>query len=297
MSKRKNIHLVMQGKGGCGKTFIAWLLSQYYAEKIKDLRIIDTDNVNGSLLKFKSLHAAKIDLLSKDERSIEVGRLDSLFDYIAAAPSDVVIDTGSSEHVQLDAFLTKERVDEVLYEINCNLIVHAPVTGGENKEEMLDRLAHMLDAIKNSSFVVWLNPYFGEIFNENAEAVTEDQKVITCFEDLDLYEKFNDKIKALITIPTFPEDTKGKVLRFVLDNLYTFKDFDGLSLNSLFDTPQGQFQLTLLQRMRRKMIQEELWNAMSPLESLEILKDNPPEFIERKPEPVKQKSTKKSKTE
>lgn len=258
------------------------------------MRVLDTDPLNESLSKFESIRSDRVQLLSDDKRTIPAGNYDRMFEYIISSPGDVIIDSGSSANVQLDAYLGTERADEVLYAADCNLILHVPIVGGENRADTLSRLEHMLESIPNCCFVVWINNYFGKVFNESEERLSEDDVVLNSFEDTTVYKNYTDKIMGIIELPQFPQDTKGKTLSFILNNLLTFNDFDGIELNKVFNTRDGELQINMMQRLRRKFIYEDLWGAMSPvLDSLEELKENPLPFIERESSTSKSKEKKK----
>jgi CO dehydrogenase nickel-insertion accessory protein CooC1 len=52
------IHMVLQGKGGVGKSFIAAMLAQYKARKGQIPLCIDTDPVNATFHGYKALTCA-----------------------------------------------------------------------------------------------------------------------------------------------------------------------------------------------------------------------------------------------
>jgi CO dehydrogenase nickel-insertion accessory protein CooC1 len=56
------VHLILQGKGGVGKSFIAALLAQYHQEKSVAVRCFDADPVNSTLASFPALQTTKLDL-------------------------------------------------------------------------------------------------------------------------------------------------------------------------------------------------------------------------------------------
>jgi CO dehydrogenase nickel-insertion accessory protein CooC1 len=60
------IHLVLQGKGGVGKTVIASFLAEFLSTRTKRVCTIDGDPVNRSLGQYKALAADKLDLVNDD---------------------------------------------------------------------------------------------------------------------------------------------------------------------------------------------------------------------------------------
>ena len=53
------IHMILQGKGGVGKSFIAALLAQYKASKGQPSLCIDTDPVNATFHGYQALGYGK----------------------------------------------------------------------------------------------------------------------------------------------------------------------------------------------------------------------------------------------
>jgi len=60
------IHLVLQGKGGVGKSVVASWLAEFLVEQGQTVRCIDGDPVNRSLAQFKALDVEKADLLNQE---------------------------------------------------------------------------------------------------------------------------------------------------------------------------------------------------------------------------------------
>ena len=91
------IHIILQGKGGVGKSFIASVLAQYKHSKEQQPLCIDTDPVNATFNGFKSLNAKRLQIMDGDE--INSRNFDSLVELIAPATEDVIIDNGASSFV------------------------------------------------------------------------------------------------------------------------------------------------------------------------------------------------------
>lgn len=60
-------HFIMQGKGGVGKSLVAAILYQYLAKQGCQVFGCDTDPVNSSLARHKSLNVKVIDLMEGDD--------------------------------------------------------------------------------------------------------------------------------------------------------------------------------------------------------------------------------------
>jgi CO dehydrogenase nickel-insertion accessory protein CooC1 len=61
------IHMILQGKGGVGKSFIAATIAQYKASKGQKPLCIDTDPVNLTFHGYKALGVRRLELMDGEE--------------------------------------------------------------------------------------------------------------------------------------------------------------------------------------------------------------------------------------
>jgi len=127
------VHLILQGKGGVGKSFIAALLAQYLQETGVAVRYFDADPVNSTLASFAALQTTKLELIESSDkgRRINPRRFDDLVEQIASQPPEahVIVDTGSSAFVPLLHYVVSNEVPAVLSQVGHELMVHTVVTG------------------------------------------------------------------------------------------------------------------------------------------------------------------------
>ena len=74
-SSGTSIHILLQGKGGVGKSLISAILSQYLLSKGQDVRGIDADPVNQTLSEYRGLAVSCLNLLkegSVDQREFDL---------------------------------------------------------------------------------------------------------------------------------------------------------------------------------------------------------------------------------
>ena len=277
---RKNVHIVAQGKGGVGKTFICWLAAQYLRESHGEdgVSFADSDPVNKSFAAFRGLDAISLDLFSEDHRNVEPGDFEKVFEFIQASRRpDILIDTGASNFVPLYTFLSEDQADQMLADTQCNLFMHVPVCGGENRTECLQRLQIMLDNIPNAKFVVWINNYPVTVFPKNRTddpASREPEK----FEETVLFQKYRDRIEGVVPLPHFPDDSTGKTLKLVTKSLLTFAEFEKLGDGASIPKLDG-VAITYLQKFRAKQVKARLWGLLKPLfDHLDKFKDDSMSF-------------------
>ena len=57
------INIILQGKGGVGKSYIASLMAQYYNKKGISTLCVDTDPVNQTFSQFQALRVKKLSVI------------------------------------------------------------------------------------------------------------------------------------------------------------------------------------------------------------------------------------------
>ena len=229
------IHMILQGKGGVGKTMIAAILAQYKREKGKMPLCIDTDPVNATFEGYKALDVHRLDIMAGDE--INTRNFDALVELIIPAKNDVVIDNGASSFIPLSHYMISNKVPEMLRESGHELVVHTVVTGGQALIDTVSGFAQLVSQYPDEcTFVVWLNPYWG--------AIEHDGKG---FEQMKAYTSHKSRVSAIIQIPTLKEETYGR-------------DFsDMLQARQTFDESLAAEDLTIMTRQRLKIVRDELF--------------------------------------
>jgi Mrp family chromosome partitioning ATPase len=65
-SSKTSIHILLQGKGGVGKSLISSILSQYLLSKGQDVRCVDADPVNQTLSEYQGLAVSCLNLFKRE---------------------------------------------------------------------------------------------------------------------------------------------------------------------------------------------------------------------------------------
>ena len=63
--KSNQVHLVLQGKGGVGKSLVSAILGQYFQARQSTLHCFDTDPVNATFAQYQALGAEHINVLRR----------------------------------------------------------------------------------------------------------------------------------------------------------------------------------------------------------------------------------------
>ncbi len=233
------IHLILQGKGGVGKSMIAAFIAQYQLTKGKLPLCIDTDPVNASFQAYKSLNVHRLTIMQDEE--IDPRSFDQLVELISHAKGDVVIDNGASSFVPLSAYLITNQVPALLHDMKHQLVVHTVITGGQAQSDTLHGLTQLVKQFPaDVSFVVWLNPYWGPIERDGKP-----------FEQMKAYTAHKDRVSAIIRLPDLKKETFGRDLSDMLQAHLTFEEAVALP------------SLTIMTRQRLSIIKKQLFEQFA----------------------------------
>jgi hypothetical protein len=232
------IHLILQGKGGVGKSFIAATLAQYKASKGQTPLCIDTDPVNATFAGYKALGVKRLHIMEGDE--INPRNFDTLIELVAPSKDDVIIDNGASSFVPLSHYLISNQVPALLADMGHELLVHTVITGGQALLDTVSGFSQLVSQFPTEAiFVVWLNPYWGPIEHEGKG-----------FEQLKAYTANKARVSAIVTIPSLKEETYGRDLSDMLQERLTFDE--ALAMGSL----------SIMTRQRLKIVKGQLFGQL-----------------------------------
>ena len=259
---RPLVHIVLQGKGGAGKTAVSCLLSQYlsykadYAEEEAHAPrplVLDTDPINQSLTAYhgQDFDVQHISLTDEDNITINSRRFDEMMEVIfqQSKPHAVVIDTGSSNFLQLVNYVKRCSIPSVLSDAGYTLVLHVVIAGGSMLIETLqslDTICDNLSAFKPLNIVVWTNPV-----NGNAVADANWSRV----QDSNTYKDHADDIRAVINLPLLDKDLQREDFKELLKNHHTFQ-------SAIDKQSKLAISYNTLSRLRLKGIREVIWEQI-----------------------------------
>jgi len=229
------IHMVLQGKGGVGKSMVAATMAQYKAGKGQTPLCIDTDPINATFEGYKALNVRRLKIMDGDE--INTRHFDALVELMAPSESDVIIDNGASAFVPLSHYLISNQVPALLQALGHELAVHTVITGGQALLDTVSGFAQLASQFPGEClFVVWLNPYWGPI-----------EQAGKGFEQMKAYTANKARVTAIIQIPALKEETYGRDFSEMLQARRTFAE--ALAMESL----------TIMTRQRLKIVKRQLF--------------------------------------
>ena len=128
----KEVHLVIQAKGGVGKSFVAALLAQYLHDRSNDaVHCFDTDPSNHTLADYTALNAKVIELLDETSQTIDTSNFDGLMDSLIDGEGVGVVDNGTATFGPLMSYIAENDVGSELAAEGVRLVLHIPLNGGQ----------------------------------------------------------------------------------------------------------------------------------------------------------------------
>lgn len=234
------IHMILQGKGGVGKSLVAAFLAQHLDTKKQnpdDLFCADTDPVNDTFARYSAFNAERVKILNAD-KNIDARAFDGLIEKLLEHEGDAVIDNGASTFVPLSAYLVENNVIELLQEAGKTVYIHTVLTGGQAMDDTMIGLNSLLVS-QSAPLVVWENEFFGEVAKDGKR-----------FVESKLFEKNKARIKGIVTIHKRNQDTFGKDLEMLVKNKMTFSE---AMTSDIFTT---------MPRQRLKLIQKSIFEQL-----------------------------------
>ncbi|KXV49675.1 conjugal transfer protein [Gluconobacter albidus] len=210
-----DVHFVMQGKGGVGKTTAAALLGQYLKGIDPETVCVDIDPVNSSFSDFKALEPIALEIMN--DGAIDQRAFDTLMEMIAETPHTFVVDSGASTFLPLTQYLADGPVFSIFEQFGRRPVFHSIITGGPAQAHTMEGLATLLESMPNAEIVLWINEYhgFGKVVDKDGN---EDWK------NLSIIQKNKSRFRAIIQLPTLNQQTHGADMRDLLTQGMTFEE-------------------------------------------------------------------------
>ena len=236
-----SIHLSLQGKGGVGKSLVASILAQYFRERGREIRCIDTDPVNSTMFQYKALGVSRLDLLRNGV--IDHRGFDTLMERLLTEDATFVVDNGAATFIPLWNYFLENNVLDVLTNAGKRLYVHTVITGGQALVDTLFGFKSLADSTAERNIVVWLNEYFGRIEQGGKR-----------FEEMSAFQESASKIFGSVHLKKLNQDTFGRDLEDVISRKLTLAEA----------IKDGPFSIMTKQRLR--MIERDLYEQIDGLQ-------------------------------
>ena len=209
----RNVHFILQGKGGIGKSFVSTIIAQFVKQQDPHVLCLDTDPINATFSTFPALHVRSIALLEGNNMINERG-FDQMMEQIINSDSNVVIDNGAASYVPLSTYLIENQAFDIIQRAGKQVIVHSVIAGGLAQDNTVSDFAALTSQLPEGvGVVVWLNEYLGSIeFNGKI------------FEEMKAYIDNKHRVTAIIRLPKLTENTYGKDINTMMKQHLTFEE-------------------------------------------------------------------------
>ncbi len=238
-----DVHFVLQGKGGVGKSVTAALKTQQLLASGKTVLSVDTDPINATFSGYKGIGAQYIQIMEDDE--INPRLFDQLIELICSTDCEaVMVDNGAASFVALANYIKSNHIVEMLTELGHRVCIHTVITAGQAQKDTLVGFKQLAEAFRDSGaeLIVWLNEFWGPIRSEEGKV----------FEEMKVYRDNEDAISAVIVIPELkPKETFADTMSKMLTKKLTF------------DEAIGSSEFLLMEKQRLKSIKDKLFNNIS----------------------------------
>ncbi len=206
-----SVHIVLQGKGGVGKSFISAILAQYFRTKTAAVHCMDTDPVNATFAQYRLLEAEHLKVLRRG--AVNEKQFDTLVQKVCQGEGTFIVDTGATTFVPLWNYILENEILAFFRDHNRNAFVHSVVTGGQALSDTLNGLERLAQTTPDKNVVVWLNEYFGEIIKDSKP-----------FEEFKIAEEYAAKLVGTVVIRERNPHTYGDDVRTMLERRFTFDE-------------------------------------------------------------------------
>lgn len=206
------VHLILQGKGGVGKSVVASWLAEFLIKRGQSVRCIDGDPVNRSFGQYKAFSAEKLDLLNADG-VLDRTRYDALVERFLSEDAVFVLDNGATAFLPFWSYLVESDLISTLSNAGRVVYVHVPIAGGEMLNDTLLGFKTLAESATDRNLVVWINEYFGPVAREGKT-----------FNQMQVYLDNQDRVLTAIGIPQRSPDTFGHTIRRMREKKLTFEE-------------------------------------------------------------------------
>ena len=208
-----SVHVVLQGKGGVGKSFVSAILAQYFRTKSAPVHCLDTDPVNATFAQYRALDAEHLKVLRRG--TVNEKQFDVLVEKVCHGDGVFMWTPAPQPSCLCGATFWRMRSSPSFVAHGRNVFVHSVVTGGQAMSDTLNGLERLAQTTSEKNVIVWLNEYFGE--------VTKDGRT---FEEFKVAEEYAAKLVGTVLIRERNPHTYGDDVRQMLERRLTVRRGD-----------------------------------------------------------------------
>lgn len=241
-----SINIVMTGKGGVGKSFVAQVLGQFFLHYKKiETSTSDSDPVNSSTFRVKGLNPEYIEIM--ENNTILQGNFDQVIQsFIENDKITFVLDTGASTYVPLMQYFHDNDLVDFFSDLERPVFLHTIIMAGQELPDTLNGCKSLCDMVKgtNVKVVAWINELKGT-------PIVDIKGVATPLIDSPFFNQFSDSLGGVVVIKdrksdAFTSDIKSLTSKnLTLEEAKVSSDFNVMQktrLNKVFKEVYEQLE-------------------------------------------------------
>lgn len=235
---QNTVHIVLQAKGGIGKSFVSTLLAQHFQDQGAELKCFDTDQENTTFASYKGLQVAHVPVMN-ESRTIDAKKFDHLMEKLLTSEGTFVIDTGANTFSPLLAYMVENNVVEMLVDSGKKVFIHSIVGGGDTLFDTANGF-NSITQVANAPIILWLNEHFGAMKTEDGKAFT----------DTKVFKTHEDKLGGIVLLQKRNSDTFGADIKKMNTKRMTVKEV------------LASTEFTIMEKQRIKTVSRDVFDQL-----------------------------------
>lgn len=229
-----------------GKSFVATLLAEYFADRIENLRCFDTDPVNPTFSTYSAFNVTKVKLF--DGSDVVTKNFDAMMIPLLEPGVSGLIDNGATTFIHLMNYIGRVGIFDMLMNAGKTVVIHTIVAGGDALGETGDGFNQIMsNLVSGVNVVVWLNQLHGPVEREGV-----------AFTNSPVFKKYEEKVAGVVPMPKpwgdmFAQDLQAlRQVRLTLGEAIAGKE-----------NPTSREPFNIMERQRFTMIQRDYFQKMA----------------------------------
>jgi len=170
---KRTLMISCQGKGGCGKSHSAFLVTSWAIHHNIPYIGLDTDSSNATYGDFSAFNVKSVETMDEDGLEIKPEKWDTLAYFLLENMKDerlCIVDIGASQFQSFVSYCINSQIMPLLQE-KFNIYLNIPIVGGEALSDTLNGMEYLVELFgDNTKIVVWANEFFGKLIDEHGNS-------------------------------------------------------------------------------------------------------------------------------
>ena len=219
----KQVHIILNGKGGIGKSVVSSFFTQFLLSKNLTVLGIDCDASNNTFAQYDKLSIKRIAVANDNNMTIDSKKFDIVMSEILNASQEhIIIDSGASSFLNLVNYMVETDIINLLEQNECKVYIHLIIAGGDMLQESFVSAKAVINRL-NTNYIMWLNEHFGNFIGNDH------------FLQSKYFKEIENKIEKVITLSKQSSDLTEKDIQKMLKLKITFDEIKDNKEFSLFE--------------------------------------------------------------